>query len=85
MYFMLEWSSQTCGLIFSDDNSSEYRALAKESPEDLTDETRKAIAFGEYAPLEVKYCLSKEVALKALREFFEDGQRPDWLEYEYVE
>jgi hypothetical protein len=38
-YFMFEWSGEFCGLIFHDDNTSEFRALAKSECCDLDEET----------------------------------------------
>ncbi len=84
-YFLFEWFEETCGLIFQDENASEYRVLSNEQPEDTSEKTRKYISFSEYKPLETKYCLTKEIAMKAIENFLESGERPDWLEYEFVE
>ncbi len=83
-YFLFEWFEETCGLIFQDEDASEYRVLSNEQPKDTSEDIRKQISFGEYKLLETKYCITKETALKAIDDFLESGKRPDWLEYKFV-
>ncbi|WP_299769039.1 hypothetical protein [uncultured Pseudoteredinibacter sp.] len=83
-YFMIEWANNTCALIFHDHSDSEYRALSPSEPEDLSVHTRTKISFGEPEALDRKYCMTKEMSAKVVREFLELGVRPKWLEYEFV-
>lgn len=85
MYFVLEWGSKFSGLIFHDENSSEYRALSNEPNAEIAESIRNKISFGEHEPLETKYCLTNEVAFKALREFMGSGAKPEWLKFEFVQ
>lgn len=84
MYFVLEWDSNFSGLIFHDENSSEYRALSSTPNTQAVESIRNQISFGESEPLEAKYCLASEVAFKALREFMDSGAKPEWLKFEFV-
>jgi len=85
MYFVLEWDSNFSGLIFHDENSSEYRVLSSEPNTEVAESIRNQISFGEPEPLETKYCLANEVAFKALREFMDSGAKPEWLKFEFVQ
>jgi hypothetical protein len=84
-YFRLEWSSDVYALIFYDDNASEYRVLSNVILENASEQLRKEISFGESQPLPIKYCISKDIVLRAIKEFLNSGERPQWLEYEFVE
>jgi len=83
-YLTFEWKNGTCGLIFHDENTSEYRALSKFEPKDVSESTRKKISFGEYEPLDKKYCIEKELAVKAINEYLDSGIMPTWLEYDFT-
>ncbi|GAA3927602.1 hypothetical protein [Litoribacillus peritrichatus] len=85
MYLALEWDSNFSGLIFYDENSSEYRALSNGPNSEVAESIRNQISFGEPEPLEAKYCLASEVAFKAIREFMDSGAKPEWLNYEFVQ
>jgi hypothetical protein len=82
--FALEWSDGIGSLIFLDDAVSEYRAIDSKHPIEATQEVRTRISHGELAPHPSEECLSLDRALKAIEEFLQAGQRPDWLEYRYV-
>jgi len=85
MYFAIEWSNDISGLIFHDENASEYRALAESPSLEIDEEIRKKISFEEHEPLSQKYCLAKEMAEKAIIEFLENGEKPQWVTYEFVQ
>lgn len=84
-YFIIEWANEYAGLIFHDENTSEYRAIPKEKLSDIPMEILKKISFGEFLSLDPKYCLTKSESLKAIEEFFSSSKKPSWLEYEFVE
>ena len=85
VYFAIEWDSNFAGLIFHDENASEYRALSGSSNTEATEAIKVKISFGESEPLEAKYCLESEVAFKALKEFLHNGVKPEWLKFEFVQ
>jgi hypothetical protein len=85
IYFAIEWDSNFSGLIFHDENSSEYRVLSNEPITEVAESIRNQISFGEPEPLETKYCLASEVAFKALRKFIDSGAKPEWLKFEFVQ
>ena len=83
-YLMYEWAGNVAGLIFHDENASEYRATPSMQLNELLDSDRKQITFGEDSPLETRFCMSKEESSKAILEFLETSKRPAWLKYEFV-
>lgn len=83
-YLMYEWSGSVAGLIFHDENASEYRAKPNVKLNELPDNDRKQITFGEKTPLETNFCMSKEESSKAISEFLDTGKMPSWLKYEFV-
>jgi hypothetical protein len=85
MYFAIEWRSDISGLIFHDENASEYRALSEPTCGKIDEYIRKEISFEEHEPLSLKYCLAKEIAVKAIIEFIEKGEKPKWITYEFVQ
>ena len=82
-YFAAEWYGEVGGLIFHDENGSEYRALAA-SETNVDESIRKQISFGESEPLDEKFCLEKPLMVKAVNEFLTNGIKPKWLKYEFV-
>jgi hypothetical protein len=85
MYLAIEWSSDIAGLIFHDESASEYRALSESTCGKIDEDIRKEISFEEHEPLSLKYCLAKEIAVKAIIEFLEKGEKPKWITYEFVQ
>jgi hypothetical protein len=85
MYLAIEWSNGIAGLIFHDENASEYRALSEPTNVKVDEKIRKEISFEEHEPLSQKYCLAKDLAEKAIIEFFEKGEKPQWITYEFVQ
>jgi len=85
MYLAIEWSNEISGLIFHDENGSEFRALSELSSEAISENDRKEISFGEAEPLHQKYCTAKDIAQRAIIQFFEKEERPAFLTYEFVQ
>ncbi|RDH43686.1 hypothetical protein [Zooshikella ganghwensis] len=83
-YLMYEWSGNVSGLIFHDENASEYRAMPGTQLNGLPERDKSQITFGEGVPLETRFCMSKEESLKAISEFLKTGKKPSWLKYEFV-
>ena len=84
MHLAIEWSSDVASLIFFDDAASEYRAKDPERPIQTDEDTRRAIAHGELKPHPLDECLGLVRAREAIQEFMRTGDRPNWLQYEYV-
>ncbi|WP_394132203.1 hypothetical protein [Marinobacter nauticus] len=82
--FSLEWFSEGAALIFHDENWSEYRALKPDNSPSLPESIRIQISHGEAQPASDSECISKEQAFKAIREALEKGDRPNWLNYQFV-
>lgn len=80
----VEWDSEYASLIFLDDVWSEYRAIDATHPVVPSEEVRRNIAQGELSPHPLEECMEKARAFIAIREFINDGNRPDWLTYKYV-
>jgi len=83
-YFAIKWSNGISRLIFYDVNGSEYRVLSQENLEIVNEDVRRKLAFSEYELLELKYCVSKVFALKAVEDLFSEGKIPQWIKYEFV-
>ena len=84
MRFAIEWSGDTCSLIFFDDAVSEYRALNASESLEIDEEVRTQISHGQEAPHPLEECLPLKEGLKAVEVYLGAGNRPDWLEYRYV-
>lgn len=84
-YMMCEWSENTSGLIFYDENASEYRVLSNVELGSEGASVNKEVSFGEYTPLDAKYLLPKKECIKAISEFLDTGVKPSWLIYEFIE
>ena len=84
VYFALEWSNEISGLIFYDENASEFRALSDSRNKNISDTDRKEISFGESEPLHEKYCITTDFAQSSIVAFLEKEERPEWHDYEFV-
>ncbi|MCO7222725.1 hypothetical protein [Pleionea sp. CnH1-48] len=84
MYFTCEWFDNASGVIFYDDAASEYRVVSELSSIDVSRDVREKISFDELQPLDLKYCLSKEQCIEAISRFFEEGEKPKALTYDFV-
>ena len=85
IYFAIEWSNEISGLIFHDENASEFRALTDSSNDAASVADRNEISFGESKPLNQKYCIATDIAKSSIVEFLEKEERPEWLNYEFVQ
>ncbi|THB78413.1 MAG: hypothetical protein D6B25_04350 [Desulfobulbaceae bacterium] len=85
MYFIIEWADGFCGLIFHDEYGSEYRVLANPDQNEVPENIRQQISFGEPKPVAMKHCLPFDDGKKLISEFLETGEKPSSVEYDYVE
>jgi len=84
MYLAIEWSNEISGLIFHDENASEFRALTDSCNDAASVVDQNEISFGESEPLNQKYCIATDIAKSSIVEFLEKEERPEWLNYEFV-
>jgi hypothetical protein len=82
--FAAEWVDRYAGLIFLDDDWSEYRASDAARPVTVDESLRLQIAHGEGRPQPAEECMDKGRAFEAMRHFVTYGVRPEWLTYRYV-
>ena len=80
----LFWCDRYATLMFHDEASSEYHALAPSPVADVPTEIRLLLNFEEPTPASSEECLQKTRAFAAAREFIDTGVRPEWLSYRYV-
>jgi hypothetical protein len=63
---------------------SEYRAIDAKHPVLPSEQVKRNIAHGELSPHPTEECMEKGWAFIAIREYINNGKRPDWLTYKYV-
>jgi len=75
---------QYASIIFADENGSVYWAIDEVYPVYPMDDVRLALAMGELTPISLEWCMDAKRALQAVRDFIENGRRPEWLSYHFV-
>lgn len=82
--FSVDWAGPIAGLIFSDENSSEYRARPLTPVEDIDEANKARITFGNATPVADDFIVLKEEVQLALSQFLTSGIRPDCFSYDFV-
>lgn len=80
----VDWAGPIAGLIFSDENSSEYKARPLKPVEDIDELNKARITFGNATPVDDDFIVLKEEMTLAISQFLTSGIRPECFSYDFV-